>query len=271
MSTSGPTLNDKVVMVTGASRGLGRAMALAFIDAGARVIITASRESPQLDTTLRMAADHGAGEDRVKALVGDVGKAADCARIAAQALEHFGSVDVLINNAGIAMNGPGQPMHKLAIEDWLAMVSANVNGPFLMARHLVNQMIERGWGRIVNISTSDRTMVRATYSPYGPTKAFLEAASRIWSEELLETGVTVNVLAPGGAVDTYADVSGVPTPGRNGLPITVMNAPALWLASDLSNGHTGQRFMGNRWNEALPLEDRIRAAREDGAESVRIM
>ncbi|MFM1814806.1 MAG: hypothetical protein RLZ98_1501 [Pseudomonadota bacterium] len=263
-------LEDKVVMVTGSSRGLGRAMALAFVGAGARVAITASRNSPQLEQTLAMAAAAGGG-DRVKAFVGDIGSPGDCARIAAEVASSLGEVDVLINNAGIAMNGPGQPLHKLAAEDWLAMVSANVNGPFLMARCLVNGMIARGRGRIVNVSTSDRTMVRETYAPYGPSKAFLEAASRIWAQELRDTGVTVNVLAPGGAVDTFADVSGVPTPGRNGLAVTIMNAPALWLASDLSGGHTGQRFIANRWNESLGLEERIAAAREDGAESVRIM
>lgn len=257
-------------MVTGASRGLGRAMALAFLDAGARVAVTASRESPQLAETLALAAARGAA-DRIAAFVGDIGSPADCERVAAAASSRLGPVDVLVNNAGLAMSGPGEPLWRLPVSDWQRMVSANVDGPFLMARCVVPGMIERGRGRIVNISTSGRTMVRKTYAPYGPSKAFLEACSRIWADELAGTGVTVNVLAPGGMVDTRADVTGVPTPGRDGLPATIMNAPVLWLASDLSAGHSGQRFLANKWNAALPWPDRIAAAREDGADVARIM
>lgn len=270
MAGSYSDLADKVVMVTGSSRGLGRAMALAFVEAGARVAVAASRDSAQLAQTMSMASSRGGG-DRTCAVIGDVGSPEDCARVVAEARQCLGPIDVLINNAGIAMNGPGEPIWRLPVDDWLPMVAANVNGPFLMARCVVQDMIDRGGGRIVNISTSDRTMVRKTYTPYGPSKAFLEACSRIWAEELADTGVTVNVLAPGGAVDTRADLTGVPTPGRAGLPVTVMNGPALWLASGLSAAHTGQRFMANLWDESLPLPQRITAASQDGIELPRIM
>ena len=114
-------------------------------------------------------------------------------------------------------------------------------------------------------------MVRKLFAPYGPSKAFLEAASRIWAQELAGTGVTVNVLLPGGAVDTAADVTGMPTPGRTFQPATVMAAPILWLASDLSNGHTGERFVAGLWDEKLPLAERIIAARQSGAKEPQIM
>ena len=106
-------------------------------------------------------------------------------------------------------------------------------------------------------------MVRKNFSPYGPSKAFLEAASRIWAQDLAGTGVTVNVLLPGGAVDTAADVTGVPTPGRTFQPASVMVPPILWLASDESNAHTGERFVASRWDESLPLAERIAAARDE--------
>jgi NAD(P)-dependent dehydrogenase (short-subunit alcohol dehydrogenase family) len=264
------SLEGTVALVTGASRGLGRAMALAFVEAGARVGVLASRDSPQLAETMARITSAGGGARSV-ALVGDVRREADCARIVAEAEARLGPAQVLINNAGIAMNGPGKPFWQIEPDAWRTMVDVNVDGPFLMARAVVPGMIARGFGRIVNVSTSDKTMIRPTYTPYGPSKAFLDTASRVWAAELAGTGVTVNVLAPGGLVDTLADLTGVPTPGRTGLPASVMCGPALWLASRLSDGHTGQRFLGNRWNDALPLAERIAAARDDGAEAPRIM
>jgi 3-oxoacyl-[acyl-carrier protein] reductase len=131
-------------------------------------------------------------------------------------------------------------------------------------------MVAQKFGKIVNISTGAGTMVRERFAPYGPSKAFVEAASRIWAEELNDTGVSVNVLLPGGAVDTAADVTGQPRAGSF-QPASVMAPPILWLASDLSNGHSGQRFVARLWDESLPLSERIARARQDGAEEPHIM
>src|SRR5262249_59598798 len=133
------------------------------------------------------------------------------------------------------------------VKAWRRMVATNVDSPFLMTRSVVPAMVKQGFGKIVNISTGLGTLARKFYAPYGPSKAFLEAASRIWAQELAGTGVTVNVLLPGGAVDTAADVTGVPTPGRSFQPAAVMAAPILWLASDLSNGHTRARVPSRPW------------------------
>ena len=104
-------------------------------------------------------------------------------------------------------------------------------------------------------------MVRKRFSPYGPSKAFLEAATRSWAQELEGTGVTANVLLPGGAVDTAADV-GRPTPGRPFLPASVMVPPMLWLASDASDGYSGLRFNAKLWNESLPIAQRLLTANQ---------
>jgi 3-oxoacyl-[acyl-carrier protein] reductase len=132
-------------------------------------------------------------------------------------------------------------------------------------------MLARRRGKIVNISTSDRTLVRKQGSPYGPSKAFVEAASRIWAQDLEGTGVTVNVLLPGGAFDNSRPDAPDAPPGGATLPASIMRAPAVWLASDLSDGHTGERFIAKSWNEDLPLPERIAAARDQGVALPRIM
>jgi 3-oxoacyl-[acyl-carrier protein] reductase len=169
------------------------------------------------------------------------------------------------------MIGNATPFWQVGIGPWLRMSQTNTDSVFLMTRAAVPSIIAQKFGRIVNISTGDNTMVRKGFSPYGPSKAFLEAASRIWAQDLAGTGVTVNVLLPGGAVDTAADVTGVPTPGRTFQPASVMVPPILWLASDGSNAHNGERFVASRWDERLPLDERIAKARDQGVETPRIM
>ena len=94
---------------------------------------------------------------------------------------------------------------------------------------------------------------------------------RIWAQDLQGSGVTVNVLLPGGAIDTRLDAPREPPPGSRTLPVSVIRGPALWLASDQSNGHSGQRFLARLWNESLPIDERVAAAREDGAAVPQIM
>src|SRR5262249_37848779 len=161
---------------------------------------------------------------------------------------------------------PVPPFWKVDSDAWLAMVETNVNGVYLMTRAVVPTMLDHGFGKIINVSTNRRTMARAGGSPYGPSKAFVEAASRVWAQDLDGTGVTVNVLLPGGPIDTRLDAPRDPPPGSSTLSVSVIRGPALWLASDESNGHTAQRFIARLWNETLPLAERIAAAREDGAE-----
>jgi 3-oxoacyl-[acyl-carrier protein] reductase len=234
-------------------------MALALAQAGARVTGVALHETPQLQETLRRARDLGAA-DRFRILLGDLTEWFDCARIHAQAVQSFGMVEVLINNAGIPMAGPGQPFWLADPAAWRQMAYTNISSTFFLTRSVVPAMVNAGLGKVINISTGVGTMVRKYFSPYGPSKAFVEAESRIWAQELAGTGVTVNVLIPGGAVDTAADVKGVATPGRTFLPASVVVAPAVWLASDHSDGYTGLRLNASLWDEALPIADRIARA-----------
>jgi 3-oxoacyl-[acyl-carrier protein] reductase len=135
-----------------------------------------------------------------------------------------------------------------------------------MARTAAPHLIAGGWGRVVNVTTSLPTMQRRHNSPYGVSKAAIEAETLIWAKDLEGTGVTVNSLIPGGAADTdfvhMASRKELAAIGRTLLPPAVMVKPIVWLASRLSDGVTGARFVGKLWDEALPPGEAAAKARE---------
>ena len=268
-----PSLKGRVVLITGGSRGLGREMALALAEAGAHLAITGATASDALEKTL---AEISGITDAI-ACPADVADPAAAERAVDTAIAGFGRLDVLVNNAGLGMHLISETFNTVSTKVWEAdetawakIVSANVNGPFHMARAATPHMLKQGFGKIVNISTSDITMIRQGYSPYGPSKAFLEAASRAWAGELAGTGVDVNVLLPGGATDTDLLPPSPTKKGADGnlLPPSVMRDPIRWLASDASNGVTGGRFIARLWPEAGPYPG---AARVDTGDKPAIM
>jgi 3-oxoacyl-[acyl-carrier protein] reductase len=263
-----PSLAGRVAIVTGASRGLGREMALEMAAAGMRLVLTGTSAGAALAETT----------DEARALSGReaVGVAADvadyaaCERAVGRTLDAFGRIDVLVNNAGIGMrliserfNSEPARFWEAPPEAWRRIVEANLIGAFNMARAAVPHMVGQGFGKLVNISTSDQTMVRKGYSPYGPTKAGLEAASRVWSQDLEGTGVDVNVYLPGGAADTDLLPPGLGKKGADGnlLPASIMRRGILWLCADESNGMTGGRYTARLWDESLPPGEAAEAAR----------
>jgi 3-oxoacyl-[acyl-carrier protein] reductase len=274
-----PSLRDRVVLVTGGGRGLGRAMALALVEAGARVAVTGAREGGELRDTVAEAERIG-GAGRALAIQADVTSEVDCARAVRETLDAFGALHVLVNNAGRGMRLVSEtfttepvPFWETPPDLWRQILDINVNGVFLMTRAAMPALLAQGFGKIVNISTSDQTMVRRGYSPYGPSKAALEAMSRAWAADLAGTGVTVNVLLPGGASNTELLPGGANRRGADGnlLPPDIMGPPILWLASDLSNGRSGERYIARLWNDALPPNEAAAAARSAGVEKPAIM
>jgi NAD(P)-dependent dehydrogenase (short-subunit alcohol dehydrogenase family) len=259
-------LKDRVVVVTGASRGLGRAMAMGLAEAGGRVILA----SPE-GKLLREAADEieaACGKGRALALPTDITIKADCERVLSTALDTFGGLHVLVNNARRPHRGPGLPAEGNVLpfwesnpEIWQETVQVNVNGTFLISHVIAPHLIKQGWGRIINLTTSLDTMQRGHNSPYGVTKAALEAATMIWAQDLVGTGVTVNSLIPGGSCDSDPDRT-PPRPGRALLPVDIMNPLVIWLASDLSDGKTGGRYVGKLWNGSLSPNEAAERSRE---------
>lgn len=255
----------KVAVVTGGGRGLGAAMAIGLARTGYRVVVTAAHERAEIEA---VAAE--VGIDRVHAIVADVTREDECERVVEAALTRFGSLDVLVNNAGRGMKYISEafmtePTHFWEADPnaWRLVIDTNVNGPFLMARAAVRSMLRKRWGRIVNVSMNHETMRRAGFSPYGPSKAAVESETIIWAQDLAGTGVTVNALLPGGATLTGMIPAGVPDMVRTSLlDAGVMVAPLLWLASPASDGVTGKRLIANRWRSDLDPSAAAEAASE---------
>jgi NAD(P)-dependent dehydrogenase (short-subunit alcohol dehydrogenase family) len=269
-------LSGRVAIVTGGGRGLGRAMVLGLVRAGAHVVATAARERSEIEAVAQEACG-ARGEDCVWPLVADVTRQEDCERAVETAVGRFGGLDILVNNAGrgmkyISASFMTKPATFWTIEPetWRMVIDTNVNGPFLMARSAVSVMLEAGWGRIVNVSMNHETMRRRGFSPYGPSKAALESETIVWAQDLAGTGVTVNALLPGGATLTGMIPDGVPEAVRSGLldPAIVV-PPLLWLASPESDDVTGRRLVATRWRAGCETHEAAEAAMDDAGWATR--
>ena len=247
------SLDGRVAIITGAASGMGRVMARALAGGGAK-IAGVDVDAAGLD---RLGAE-GAFAGKCLKLVADVSKAADCRGAVERTLASFGRLDILINCAGISMSSASAhrdariKFFEADPEAWQRIVAINCVGAFLMARFAAAPMIARGWGRIINVTTSFDTMLAAGLSAYGASKAALEASSATWSKDLDGTGVTVNVLVPGGPTDT----PGFFPPGKPRPPLLldpeIMGPPVVWLASPQSDGISGCRFIARDWDTTLP-------------------
>lgn len=236
-----------VAVVTGAGSGMGRVMACSLAGAGYTVIAVDLREG----IAAELAAEPEFGGKAPKTLAADLSKTEECLAVASAILENGGRCDVLVNCAGISM-GPLSPpgLTRLPcfweVEDGplVTMVNLHVVACLLLAKKLVPGMMERGWGRIVNITTSFDTMLTPGMSVYGATKSGLEAATASWAGELEGTGVTANVLVPGGMVATPFIPQHL---HGSALDPAVMKAPIRFLASRDSDGVNGRRIVASLW------------------------
>ena len=250
-----------VALVTGASRGLGRVIAHALAQAGARVAVLARRgDLSEL-----------AGSGNVLALHGDISRREDCERVVRQVVERFGGLEVLFNNAGVGMDQIGAhvsrlvPFYEVPEAIWQRIVDTNVNGTHAMTCAAIPHLLRAKRARIVNVTTSLTTMLRPGMSPYGPSKAAVEAMTSVWAKDLATTAVTVNALLPGGPSDTDM-IPKEDFPDRKALiPPSAMAAPALFLASPESDGFTGMRIIAKDWPADASAEEAVRLAARPAA------
>ena len=257
------SLSGKVAIVTGAGSpiGLGRAMTVALVRAGARVAMLDVNKD-WLDQTANDVREIG-GDDCVLPMVSDVAKSDDADVAVAKVLAELGGLHILVNNAGISLRrlftrtGTQSNFWDVSNEDWDRVLGVNLNGPFYMTKAVVGHMMEQGWGRIIGVTTSMNTMYRAGGSPYGPSKAGHEALIATIAQELEGTGVTANVLVPGGPADTNIIPEGADYDRSALIRPEVMQAPVVWLASEASHNINGRRFIAYYWDESLPLEERL--------------
>jgi NAD(P)-dependent dehydrogenase (short-subunit alcohol dehydrogenase family) len=258
------TLEGKVAIVTGAAQGLGREMAGALAQAGASVAFADINGK---------AAQEAAGEVADGGAIGvaaDINKLEDCERLVNETRARLGGVHILVNAARRPHRGPGLPQQGNSLpfyesdpKIWQETVQTNVVGTFFLTRTVTPYLIAQKWGRIINITTSNAGMAGARGSPYGLTKMALEAATAIFAADLAGTGVTVNSLLPGGSCAN--EPGKVTRSGKPLLPMDIMNPALLWLASDLSDGASGNRYVGKLWDSSLPPGEAAARAMEPPA------
>jgi NAD(P)-dependent dehydrogenase (short-subunit alcohol dehydrogenase family) len=236
-------LDGRSALVTGGSRGLGRVIAEALAEAGAAVCIT-SRAAD----LARTAADDLAAEtgQRIIGVTGDVSTPDGVEQLSRSVANDFGAVDILVNNAGVNIRGN---VGDLSAADWDAVLDTNLKGPFLVSRAFGPAMCQRGWGRVINLSSMLGTIALPGRAPYASSKAGVLGLTRVLALEWAASGVTVNAICPGPFAtdmnkqllsdpEKYAAFVAKLPVGRWG-DLHEIKGVALFLASDASSYVTG--------------------------------
>ncbi|WP_026462550.1 SDR family NAD(P)-dependent oxidoreductase [Adhaeribacter aquaticus] len=247
-------LTGKRILITGASTGLGFAMAKALATAGASVLVT-GRSREKLGRAIQKLSGLG-GE--VYGLQMDVRQEDSIAKALDWVKDKWGTLDMLVNNAGIGMRtvnpsflSDPKPFYVVTAAGFRDLIETNLTGYFLVAKAFVSLFIEQGKGKIVNISMNQETMNRKGFVPYGPSRAGAESLSCIMAEDLKEHHIDVNILLPGGATETEMIPEAYKKHFRESgylLSPDIMGDPILFLASDESNGITNQRIVAKEFD-----------------------
>lgn len=232
----------QTAIVTGGSRGIGRAVAMRLAKDGMNLVINYRGNSAAAEETERLCRELGA---EVLLVQGDVSSAEDCEKLATQAKEAFGRVDVLVNNAGITRDGL---LARMTEEDFRAVLDVNLVGPWNMMKAVNRIMMKQRYGRIVNLSSVTGLMGNMGQTNYAAAKAGIVGMTKSYAREVAGRGITVNAVAPGfidtdmteampeGAKDKI--ITGIPM-GRTGKPEDVAEAVAF-LASEQAGYITGE-------------------------------
>ncbi len=260
-------LQGKVAIITGAGspRGTGHAMAIGLARSGARVALLDVNEAWLAESVADVRA--AAGDESAIGVIADISDRAAVERAVATVLDAFGGVHILINNAGtnpraLGFHSPTRKFWEPPLEVWDRVVAVNLNGPFYAIRAVIDHMLRQKWGRIIGVTTSLDTMYGVGKVPYGPSKAGHEALVAAMARELEGTGVTANILVPGGPTNTnfFSDRDKTPAQRAALIQPDVMAPPAVWLASEASSGFNGRRIISVHWNETLPIDERLASA-----------
>ncbi len=258
---------QRTAIVTGAAGGIGRALVGGLLGAGLRVAAV-DRAADGLAALADNARERQQGANLLT-IEADLARDDAAAEIVSAARARFGTIDILVNNAGVGQatirtDNRQNPIKfwEVTPEQWKLFVAVHNNAPMALSRAVVHDMMRQGWGRIVNVTTSLGTMIRDGSPTYGPTKAALEAFSAIMAKDLAGTGVTVNVLVPGGVTNTGMVPLTAGYDREEMIQPAVMAPPLVWLVSDAAGGVSGRRFLAVHWDPALPPAE---AAENSGA------
>ena len=248
-------LEGRVAIVTGAAGGFGRELVRGLLGAGARVAALDIDEE-RLAELAGMHPDE-AGTGRLVTRRVDIARYAECEAAVAHTREKLGGLHILVNNGALGMGIIRRDhmtelveIHEISPEVWDRFVAVNLSGAWYMTRAATDGLLAQGWGRIISVTTSFFTMLRGKFHPYSPPKAGLEAMAAGHAKEFAGTGVTVNVVVPGGPADTpmVPEESGIDRALM--VPPSAMVPPVLWLCSEAGGAWTGHRYIAGDWDAA---------------------
>jgi NAD(P)-dependent dehydrogenase (short-subunit alcohol dehydrogenase family) len=230
-------LSGKVALVTGASSGIGQQQSRALAQAGASVVLLGRREEQLLSTVTEIESLGG----KAAALALDLTARDQLAEVAKQAADHFGSIDILINAAGINLR---QPVDEITLESWDQTLNLNLAVPFFLARELVPGMQARAWGRIINIASLQSSRAFANGLAYGASKGGISQLTRAMAEAWSARGINCNAIA-GLTAPVYENsdmldkLAAQTAIGRNG-ELADLDGVTVFLAAAASDYITGQ-------------------------------
>ena len=272
-------LDGRVAVITGAGRGIGQAIALAYAREGARLALAARSES-ELEQAVVAVSELGA---EAIAVPTDVTSQADTERLSQATVERFGRIDVLVNNAGIS--GPIGPLQDNDIAEWVDTINVNLTGTFLVCRAVIPFMLEQGGGRIINLSGAGVANAWSNMSAYCSSKAAAVRLTEVLAQELEGQGIFVNALGPGSvhttmwekmteqAAEAGADFIhglGQRVLSGGGASIDDCAELALWLASGESGTLTG-RIISAAADDFRSLSPRIDEIMAGDAYTLRVV
>jgi NAD(P)-dependent dehydrogenase (short-subunit alcohol dehydrogenase family) len=249
-------VTDVRVLVSGGTSGLGHAMSAGLLEGGAQVVLT-GRDAARTAAAAAQLARPGPG--RAVGVAIDVRDEQSVEDGIGAAWDALGGIDVLVNNAGIGMRTVNRrfmtdpkPFWTVEPDRFRDLFATNVTGYFLLARAVAPVMTLAGKGKIINVSVNETTMRRAGFAPYGPSRAATDSLSHVMAADLAGTGVTVNLLAPGGATATGMVPDDVGEDVRAGLlDPAIMGPPIRWLASADSDGITDCRVVATDFADGI--------------------
>ncbi len=258
-------LEGRTAIITGAGRGLGKSMAEGLAAQGAKISLL-DLEKDILDQAV-VDVEAAGGQGCALPIPTDVTDEDLAQNAIDETIQTFGGFDILINDAAM---GPqfftdnfiahAPKFWEVAPDLWNRVLAVNAYGPQLMATVATPHLVEKGWGRIINVTTSLDTMYLKGCGSYGPSKAALEANTRIMAQDLEDTGVTANVLIPGGPANTRMIPEATGFDREELVQPEAMRSPICWLCSTDADAVTSMRFIAALWDETLPIKERIEVA-----------
>jgi NAD(P)-dependent dehydrogenase (short-subunit alcohol dehydrogenase family) len=244
-STHEKKLINNVGLITGATRGIGKAVAAAYVREGARVFICARNQQEVAATVREFRFD--STDAQVDGCAGDVGKEADVCRIVDAVIERFHTIDTLINNASLL--GPRVALVQYPLGQWEEVLHVNLHGVFLLSQQVVKRMIAQRHGSIINVSSGVGRVGRARWGAYAVSKFGLEGLTQVLADEVKEFGIRVNSVNPG-PTRTAMRAEAYPEEDPLTLPTPEQITPIfVHLASAQSENVTGEMLEAKDWSE----------------------